>query len=155
MDKNGNKCIWQPGEIIYSYGDEPNGAFLVMSGHVDLYTSEGLKLNRIGESEIFGETSIILHRPRTVTARAGEYEVSAIHFTSDHIRSLIRRSKALGAIIKKTQMRLIDSNKQSQGLSEDLEALIKIIESGKETNSQMISMVKKMRQNLKRLSFED
>ena len=52
-------------------------------------------------------------------------------------------------------MRLIDSNKQSQGLSEDLEALIKIIESGKEANSQMISMVKKMRQNLKRLSFED
>ena len=80
---------------------------------------------------------------------------SAIHFTSDHIRALIRRNKALGAIIKKTQMRLIDSNKQSQGLSEDLEALIKIIESGKEANSQMISMVKKMRQNLKRLSFED
>ena len=63
--------------------------------------------------------------------------------------------KALGAIIKKTQMRLIDSNKQSQELSEDLKALIKIIESGKEANSQMLSMVKKMRQNLKRLSFGD
>ena len=71
------------------------------------------------------------------------------------MRTLIRRSKALGAIIKKTQMRLIDSNKQSQELSEDLKALIKIIESGKEANSQMLSMVKKMRQNLKRLSFSD
>ena len=130
MDKNGNKIIWQPGELIYSSGDEPNGAFLVMSGHVDLYTSEGLKLNRIGESEIFGETSIILRRPRTVTARAGEYEVSAIHFTPDHIRTLIRRSKALGAIIKNPDT-AIDSNKQSQELSEDLEALIKIIESGR------------------------
>ena len=155
MDKSGNKVIWQPGELIYSSGDETDGAFLVMSGHVDLYTSEGLKLNRIGESEMFGETSIILRRPRTVTARAGEYEVSAIHFTPNHILSLIRRSKALGAIIKKTNIRLIDSNKQSQELSEDLEALMKIIESGSDINNQMLTMLKKMKKNLKTLNFLD
>ena len=55
---------WKPYEVIYSAGDESNGVYLIKEGIVELYTPEGLKLNEISESEIFGESSIILGSKR-------------------------------------------------------------------------------------------
>ena len=68
---------WQPYQIIYEVGDEPDGIYLIKEGIVELYTTEGLKLNEIGKQEILGETSIILGTSRTVTAKAGKNKVFA------------------------------------------------------------------------------
>jgi len=60
--------IWEAGEVIYRAGDPSNEAFLIMEGSVEIFTSEGLLLNRIGTKEILGETSLLLNVSRTVTA---------------------------------------------------------------------------------------
>ena len=59
--------IWEAGEVIYRAGDPSNEAFLIMEGSVQIFTSEGLLLNRIGTNEILGETSLLLNVSRTVT----------------------------------------------------------------------------------------
>ena len=47
---------WKPYEVIYSAGDEPDAVYLIKEGTVVLYTPDGLKLNEIGDNEIFGES---------------------------------------------------------------------------------------------------
>ncbi len=41
-----------------------------MEGSIQIFTSEGLLLNRIGTYEILGETSLLLNVSRSVTAIA-------------------------------------------------------------------------------------
>ena len=72
MEKTEKHVIWQPNEEIYKAGDNPEGAYLIKSGYVYIYTSGGLKLNRLGVNEIFGDASLVLKKPRSVTAIAGE-----------------------------------------------------------------------------------
>ncbi|MEK9961383.1 MAG: cyclic nucleotide-binding domain-containing protein, partial [Rhodobiaceae bacterium] len=62
--------LWVSGEVIYRAGDPSQEAFLIMEGSVELFTAEGLRLNRIGANEILGETSLLLDTERTVTAIA-------------------------------------------------------------------------------------
>ena len=45
------------------------------------------------------------------------------------IRDRVKGDKALSAILRKTQLRLIDSNKQSQDLASDLDTILKKLES--------------------------
>ena len=42
---------------------------------------------------------------------------------------MVKGDKALSAILRKTQLRLIDSNKQSQDLASDLDSILKKLES--------------------------
>ena len=122
---------WKPYEVIYSAGEEPNGVYLIKEGTVELYTPEGLKLNEIGESEIFGESSIMLGTKRTVTAKTGKNNVFASFIPKLNFLQLIEKNVALSALIKKTQLRLIDSNKQSQELTNEIEKLASLIENTK------------------------
>ena len=69
MEDNNKSAIWEPGEIIYEAGSLPKEAYLILEGYVNIETKDGLKLNRLGIGEIFGETSILLDLPRTVTAK--------------------------------------------------------------------------------------
>ena len=120
IQKNVN---WKPYEVIYSAGDEPDGLYLIKEGIVELYTPEGLKLNEISDNEIFGESSIILETKRTVTAKTGKFNVFASFIPKKNFLQLIEKNTALSAIIKKTQLRLIDSNHQSQELTNEIEKL--------------------------------
>ena len=58
MLKNQKSVIWDPGELIYEAGSLPKEAYLILEGYVNIETKDGLKLNRLGIGEIFGETSI-------------------------------------------------------------------------------------------------
>ena len=69
MEDNSKSAIWEPGEIIYEAGSPPKEAYFILEGYVNIETKDGLKLNRLGMGEIFGETSILLNLPRTVTAK--------------------------------------------------------------------------------------
>mgnify|MGYP003327144586 CR=1 FL=1 len=91
---------WKPYEVIYSAGEEPSGVYLIKEGVVELYTPEGLKLNEIGESEIFGESSIILGTKRTVTAKTGKQNVFASFIPKLNFLQLIEKNVALSALIK-------------------------------------------------------
>ena len=75
MEDNGKSVLWEPDEIIYEAGSLPKEAYLILEGYVNIETKDGLKLNRLGIGEIFGETSILLDLPRTVTAKV----LSLIH----------------------------------------------------------------------------
>ena len=51
------KGTWNPGDTIYHIGDPPDYAYLIVTGTVEFYSSQNVKLGDAGPSEVFGEIS--------------------------------------------------------------------------------------------------
>ena len=120
--------IWEAGEVIYRAGDPSNEAFLIMQGSVQIFTSEGLLLNRIATNEILGETSLLLNVSRTVTAIAALTGAKATRIPRQYFEDIPARDRVTGALIRKSQYRLIDSNTQSNMLGTEIERLSVLVE---------------------------
>ena len=52
---------WKAGEIIYKTGDEPDFAYLLTKGEVEIISDKGTRVGFINEDEVFGELSILLN----------------------------------------------------------------------------------------------
>ena len=120
--------LWDANEVIYRAGDPSNEAFLIMHGSVQVFTSEGLRLNRIGVNEILGETSLLLDTTRTVTAIASSVGAKATRIPRQYFTDLSARDRVAAALIRKSHYRLIDSNKQSNMLGTEIDRIADLVE---------------------------
>jgi len=152
MQDNNNSAIWEPGEIIYQAGDVPEEAYLILEGYVIIETKDGLKLNRIGMGEIFGETSILLDLQRTVTAKVCTQKLVAKKIPKSYFTNLNKTNVILNALIRKTQIRLMDSNKQSNELANELSALLDELDSKVPPKRNLLEeRIKKLRTNINKI----
>ena len=152
MQDNNNSAMWDPGEIIYQAGDIPEEAYLILEGYVNIETKDGLKLNRIGMGEIFGETSILLDLPRTVTAKVCTQKLVAKKIPKSYFTNLNKTNVILNALIRKTQIRLMDSNKQSNELANELSALLDELDSKAPAKRNLLEeRIKKLRTNINKI----
>ena len=152
MQDNNNSAMWEPGEIIYQAGDIPKEAYLILEGYVNIETKDGLKLNRIGMGEIFGETSILLDLPRTVTAKVCTQKLVAKKIPKSYFTNLSKTNVILNALIRKTQIRLMDSNKQSNELANEVSALLDQLDSKAPPKKNLLEeRIKKLRTNINKI----
>ena len=152
MQDNNNSAMWEPGEIIYQAGDIPKEAYLILEGYVNIETKDGLKLNRIGMGEIFGETSILLDLPRTVTAKVCTQKLVAKKIPKSYFTNLSKTNVILNALIRKTQIRLMDSNKQSNELANEVSALLDQLDSRAPPKKNLLEeRIKKLRTNINKI----
>ena len=152
MQDNNNSAMWEPGEIIYQAGDIPKEAYLILEGYVNIETKDGLKLNRLGMGEIFGETSILLDLPRTVTAKVCTQKLVAKKIPKSYFTNLNKTNVILNALIRKTQIRLMDSNKQSNELANELSALLDELDSKAPAKRNLLEeRIKKLRTNINKI----
>ena len=152
MQDNNNSAMWEPGEIIYQAGDIPKEAYLILEGYVNIETKDGLKLNRIGMGEIFGETSILLDLPRTVTAIVCTQKLVAKKIPKSYFTNLNKTNVILNALIRKTQIRLMDSNKQSNELANEVSALLDQLDSKAPAKRNLLEeRIKKLRTNINKI----
>ena len=152
MHDNNNSAIWEPGEIVYQAGDFPKEAYLILEGYVNIETKDGLKLNRIGMGEIFGETSILLDLPRTVTAKVCTQKLVAKKIPKSYFTNLSKTNVILNALIRKTQIRLMDSNKQSNELANELSALLDQLDTKTPPKKNLLEeRIKKLRTNINKI----
>lgn len=124
MLDNGKSAIWDPGEIIYEAGSLPKEAYLILEGYVNIETKDGLKLSRLGMGEIFGESSILLDIPRTVTAKVCSQKLVAKKIPKSYFIKMNKSNVIMSALIRKTQIRLMDSNRQSNELANEISGLL-------------------------------
>ena len=124
MLDNGKSVIWDPGEIIYEAGSLPKEAYLILEGYVNIETKDGLKLSRLGMGEIFGESSILLDIPRTVTAKVCSQKLVAKKIPKSYFIKMNKSNVIMSALIRKTQIRLMDSNRQSNELANEISSLL-------------------------------
>ena len=152
MQDNNNSAMWEPGEIIYQAGDIPKEAYLILEGYVNIETKDGLKLNRIGMGEIFGETSILLDLPRTVTAKVCTQKLVAKKIPKSYFTNLNKTNVILNALIRKTQIRLMDSNKQSNELANEVSDLLDQLDSKAPPKKNLLEeRIKKLRTNINKI----
>ena len=143
--------IWEAGEVIYRAGDPSNEAFLIMEGSVQIFTSEGLLLNRIGTNEILGETSLLLNVSRTVTAITASTGAKATRIPRQYFDEIAARDRVTGALIRKSQYRLIDSNTQSNMLGTEIERLSVLVENAINNGFSDNTAIEELRTTIARL----
>ena len=143
--------VWEAGEVIYRAGDPSNEAFLIMEGSVQIFTSEGLLLNRIGTNEILGETSLLLNVSRTVTAIAALTGAKATRIPRQYFVDIAARDRVMGALIRKNQYQLIDSTTQSYKLRTEIERLNVLVENAINNGFSNNTAIDELRNTIARL----
>ena len=152
MLDNQKSVIWEPGELIYEAGSLQKEAYLILEGYVNIETEDGLKLNRLGVGEIFGETSILLNLPRTVTAKACTQKVFAKILPKAYFLKMTKSNVILSALVRKTQLRLMDSNKQSNELANEISLLLDQMDSKSPLKqNELAARLKKVRASIDKI----
>ena len=101
-----------PGQDIFLEGAAGDGVYFVKSGLVEISAGQGERhvFSRLGPGEIFGEMSVIEHRPRSANASAAQ--ASEVYFLPrGEMLSFIQRSPALAfALLQQISHRLREFN---------------------------------------------
>lgn len=155
-DLNFKTKSWQPSQIIYDWGTPSFDAFFIIEGEVEILTPKGLILNTIGPSEIFGEASLLLNKKRSVITRAGSAGTKALLIPKSFLTDLQEQSPILSAILRNVQLRLADSNEQSARYADEIEKVLKLAKSHRDTNSLIEEKLINIQRRLtKDLGFRD
>ena len=101
---------WEPNTVIYKFGDQSDFAYLLEKGAVEILSENGTKVGYVNAKEVFGEQSILLETPRTVTAVAIE-KSSAVKIPKETLLKEFKESSILiRAILRSTYLRLTNLN---------------------------------------------
>ena len=152
MWEDSSSVIWEPFEVIYEAGSLPKEAYLIIEGYVNIETENGLKLSRLGMGEIFGESSILLDIPRTVTAKVCTQKLVAKKIPKSYFKKMGKSNSILNALIRKTQLRLRDSNRQSIELAHEISMLLDQVEPKSSTKkNDLEERIKKIRGKINKI----
>ena len=113
---------WKAGETIYKVGDEPDFAYLLTTGEIEIISDKGTRVGFINEDEVFGELSILLNTKRTVTAVALKKSKALLIPKKNLINDYNKTFFIIKAILRSTYMRLTNLNST---IKIDLESLNK------------------------------
>lgn len=88
MQSASARRVFAPGDRIFTEGDAPDVAFLIESGRIEVWASQGarrLTLSYLGAGEILGEMAVIDRAPRSASADALT-EVVVTEIRADQLR---------------------------------------------------------------------
>ena len=145
---------FKAGEIVYNIDTNSNEAYIISEGEVNLFSRDGFLLASLSNGEMFGETSVITGEKRSITAKAGANGLKVKIIPKSNLTNILQKDPILGALWKKTQLRLSDSNKKNselfievEAITEELEQCIsdqKAVSKKSEKLSERISRIKKL-----------
>ena len=152
MQRNNNSIVWNPGELIYEIGSVPEEAYLILEGYVNIETQDMFKLNTLGKGEVFGESSLLLGTKRTVTARADTQKVIANIIPKDYFLKLQKNDLVLNALIRKTQIRLIDANKKINQLANEVSELLSSLKGDSKVDGELSNRISNLRKKISEIN---
>ena len=110
MGMNEENISWKAGEIIYKIGDEPDFAYLLTQGEVEIISDRGTRVGFINEDEVFGELSILLNTKRTVTTITLKESKALLIPKKNLLDDYNKTSFFIRAILRSTYVRLTNLN---------------------------------------------
>tara|TARA_B100001248_G_scaffold199633_2_gene153911 strand:+ start:1469 stop:1939 length:471 start_codon:yes stop_codon:yes gene_type:complete len=112
---------WNPGEVVYNFGEPPEFAYLIVTGQVDFFSSKNIKLGNAGPSEVFGEISCYLNRSHSVTAKAKTHLVAKKIQKNELSKILKKTHPVVIGMLRGTYHRLMESNSKTENYVKDVE----------------------------------
>ena len=101
---------WTAGETIYKAGDEPDFAYLLTKGEVEIKSEKGTRVGFVNKDEVFGELSILLNTKRTVTTIALKDSKALLIPKKNLLDDYNKTSFFIRAILRSTYLRLTNLN---------------------------------------------
>ena len=101
---------WTASKIIYKAGDEPDFAYLLTKGEVEIISEKGTRVGFVNKDEVFGELSILLNTKRTVTAVALKDSEALLIPKKNLLDDYNKTSFFIRAILRSTYLRLTNLN---------------------------------------------
>ena len=109
------RVSFQPGEVVFSEGDESDLAYLIVRGRVSVHIGRGeakRQLAELGAGEVFGEMGLIEEGARSATAVAEDYTVCAV-YTPTELLDVLEHNPAEAIVFVKTLVhRLRETNRK-------------------------------------------
>jgi len=119
--KNINHQVWEPGSIIYNFGDQPKCAFLIVSGTVEFFSQNDVLLGSASQTEVFGEISCYLNKTHSVTAKAKTHLAAKIIPKTEFSKIIKSAHPVIMGMLRSTYHRLAESNIQREYSQEEIE----------------------------------
>lgn len=95
MEKNTlEEKTFKRGTTIFNSGDEPDCAYLISSGSVDIVSGSGKVLDTLERGDFFGEMALLDDTVRSATAVARN-DVTCAMFTREEIQRSLEKSDLL------------------------------------------------------------
>ena len=112
---------WNPGEVVYNFGEPPEFAYLIVTGQVEFFSSKNIRLGDAGPSEVFGEISCYLNRSHSVTAKARTHLVAKKIQKNELSKILKKTHPVVIGMLRGTYHRLMESNSKTEDYVKDVE----------------------------------
>jgi serine/threonine-protein kinase len=90
------------GSVIITEGEPGDTAYVILQGHCAAYRMEGsteLELRSMGPGEVFGETAIFSHKPRTASVKATT-DALLLKVTADVLSRALGLNSWMGAFVR-------------------------------------------------------
>ncbi len=146
--KNSNKKVWEPNSIIYNFGDEPECAFLIVSGIVNFYSQNNIFLGSAGQTEVFGEISCYLNRKHSVTAKAKTHLAAKLIPKTEFSKIIKNAHPVIMGMLRSTYHRLAESNTQREYSQEEIEKYALMYKSSIENKEEIKNKIDIIKQKL-------
>ncbi len=145
---------WNPGDVVYNYGDPPEYAYLIVSGQVEFYTPLDTKLGDAGPSEVFGEISCYLNRSHSVTAKAKTHLVAKKIQKNELSKILKTTHPVVIGMLRGTYHRLIESNLKTEDYKKDVEKYSMMYEKSLEDSENIKNRIDNIQEKLDNVKEE-
>ncbi len=146
--KNKNRGTWNPKEIVYSYGDNPNCAYLIVSGTVEFFSKKNILLGNAGQTEVFGEISCYLNRSHSVTAIAKTFLVAKIIPKHEFSKILKNAHPVIMGMLRSTYHRLADANLKREYSEEEIKKYAMMFDNSIEESEKIKNKIDTIKQKL-------
>ena len=95
---------------------------------------------------------MLLGTKRTVTARADTQKVVANIIPKDYFLKLKKNDLVLNALIRKTQIRLIDANKKINQLANEVSELLSSLKGDSNVDSELSNRISNLRKKISEIN---
>ena len=146
--KNNNKQAWEPNTIIYSFGDPPKCAFLIITGTVEFYSQNNVLLGSASQTEVFGEISCYLNRSHSVTAKSKTHLVAKLIPKNEFSKIIKNAHPVIMGMLRSTYHRLADANIQREYSQEEIEKYALMYETSIEKSKEIKNKIDTIKQKL-------
>ena len=145
---------WNPGDLIYNLGDPPDFAYLIVTGQVEFYSSQDIKLGEAGPSEVFGEISCYLNRSHSVTAKAKTHLVAKKIEKNELLKILKKTHPVVIGMLRGTYHRLMDANLKTEDYVKDVEKYSMMYEKSLEDSENIKNRIDNIQEKLDNVKEE-